>query len=180
MPRSQRALLKLYDDCSEQVRGYFEHFRPLIENYPYEVALSYAFGQVELAQTMTLYCGVVKIHRVDARLARAAVDAYHMSRAGFLGKVEAIYGKPLPKAAQRKLTSAEGVRDKVMHGKGASDQEKRTALANVLRYAEAVNAFLDPVAGLQPFGSLRGFKGRARSLDRSTSRWVLKGMGFPV
>ena len=66
----------------------------------------------------------------------------------------------------------------VMHGKQASDALLRNAIARVLEYAEAVNAQLLSGFALEPFGSLKGFAGRAKKLDKRTSRFMLKGMGF--
>lgn len=178
--KTLKGLKKKYEGCSAKVRGYFPHFEKLAEEFSYDVVLSYVFGLVELAQNMTLYCGIVKLHRADATLARKAIDVYHITRNGFHDKVTIVYGKPIPPATVSKLKSAEKVRDKVMHGKKCSDADKREALASVLEYAEEVNAFLKKEAGIEPFGDLRGFKGRAASLDKSTTRWILLGMGLPA
>ena len=56
----------------------------------------------------------------------------------------------------------------------------REALVDVIEYAETLNAELKASAGFEPFGDLRGFKGRAKSLDDATSRLVLKGLGFTL
>lgn len=176
--KTLKGLKKKYAAAPEKVRAYFQHFEKLAEEFPYDVALAYVFALVELAQNMTLYCGIVKVHKVNATMARSAVDAHYMKRKDFREKVEVIYGKPIPSSTTEKLTSAEKVRDKVMHGKQCSDAAKRTALAQVLEYAAEVNAFLKKEAGIEPFGSLKGFKGRAKALDKNTSRWVLKGMGI--
>lgn len=171
-------LKKKYQKSPAKVQAYFPHFENLVAGFPYDVALSYVFGLVELAQNMTLYCGIVKVHRGDASMARSAVDAHHMTRKEFREKVSVIYGKQIPATTTVKLDKAEKIRDKVMHGKQCSEADKRTALALVLEYAAEVNAFLDKEAGVEPFGSLQGFKGRAKALDKSTTRWILKGMGF--
>jgi hypothetical protein len=67
-----------------------------------------------------------------------------------------------------------------MHGKAATDDDKRNAIAHVLQYAQEVNTLLCPAWRPKPFGNLRGFKGRGKSLDVATSRWILKGMGFNI
>ncbi len=176
--RSLKGLLAKYDAAPGRVRAYFPHFKQLAEDFPYDVVLAYVFGQVELAQNMTLYCGIVKLHRADASLARKVVDSHHMTRPGFREKVKVVYGTPIPADITAKLDRAEKTRDKVMHGKACTDAEKRNALGYVLEYAEDLNAHLEELAGIQPFGDLRGFKGRAKSLDKKTTRWILKGMGF--
>ena len=176
--KTLKGLKKKYAKAPDKVRTYFAHFERLVDEFPYDVALSYVFAQVEMAQNMTLYCGVVKVHRANSSIARNAVDAHHMSRKDFRDKVKVIYGKAIPTSTQAKLDEAEKVRDKVMHGKRCSGADKRTALGLVLDYAAEVNDFLRKEAGIEPFGSLKGFKGRAKALDKSTSRWILKGMGF--
>jgi hypothetical protein len=136
------------------------------------------FSLVELAHNMTIYCGVVKIHRVDKTLARTAVDSHHMTRKGFGELYATIFGKSLKKATADKLAEAEKVRDRILHGKMVSEADKRKAVVDILEYAEAFNAEVQDLAGFKPFGSLQGFKGRAEALDKSTSRWILKGIGL--
>jgi hypothetical protein len=65
-----------------------------------------------------------------------------------------------------------------MHGKGASDDDKRNAIAHVLEYAQELNDLTERLGGPRPFGDLRGFKGAGQALDKATTHWVLKGMGF--
>jgi hypothetical protein len=50
----------------------------------------------------------------------------------------------------------------------------------VLYYTDQINRFLEGRdVGFKPFvGDLRGFVGRLESLDTTTSKWILKGMGF--
>ena len=77
-----------------------------------------------------------------------------------------------------KIESAQKTRNKILHGKTVSDADKRRAIISILEYAEAFNEEVSAVAGFRPFGSLQGFRGAAQSLDKSTSRWVLKGIGL--
>jgi hypothetical protein len=65
-----------------------------------------------------------------------------------------------------------------MHGKSASDDQVRNAVAHILAYATAMNECTAEYDGPKPFGDLRGFKGAAQSLEKGTTRWVLMGMGF--
>jgi hypothetical protein len=165
---------------THEVQRYFPHAPKLAKEFPWEVCLAYMFARVELAHNMAIYCGTVKLHRADAELARKAVMQQHMTREGFRDLFKAIYQHAIPDAALAKLADAEGVRDKVLHGKSASDGDMRKAVVRVVEYAEAFNAFSRGVAGVMPFDDLRGFKGRAKSLDKSTTRWLLKGMGFDL
>ena len=176
--RSKPGLRNYYFSLSKEVKAYFHHLPKLSKDFPLDVCLSYAFSQVESAHNMALYCGAVKIHKVDKGLARIAVDTFRMERRPFREKFRAIYGGDLPNQLVVVLQAAESVRDDVMHGKSPSADAKRQAIGDVLEYAEGLNTFAYEQAGIRPFSDLRGFKGAGKSLDGSTSRWVLKGMGF--
>lgn len=178
VPGTWRGIVGRYNSCSKEVRDYFNHFPSLAENYPWDVSISYLFGLVELAHNMTLYCGVVKLHRVNATMAKTAVNNQHLTREGFKELYKSVFGKTLKTSVSKKIEEAEKIRDKILHGKRVSEADKRKAVCDVLDYAEAFNEELNDVAKFKPFGSLKGFKGRATSLDKSTSRWVLKGIGF--
>ena len=180
-PPSYKAILKQYNESTGNVRGYFSELPSLLkDNYSYEVSLAYLFLETERAHNRTLYCGVVKLHHADSSIADTIVNAQHITREGFLDLYKNIFSKRLPDAINSRLKKAEKIRDRVIHGKGASDPEMRQAHVDVIEYAETMNNELKTIAGFEPFGDLRGFKGRADSLDKQTSRWLLKGIGFTV
>jgi len=178
--KSKPGLLNFFKSSNTEIQRYFVHLPALVEQFPLDVALAYVFAQVELAHNMTLYCGIAKLHRADADVAFRAVQAQHMTREEFRAKYEVVYSKPVPEATQLLLTYAEAVRDRVMHGKYASDDQKRNAIAHVLAYAAALNDCTATHGGPRPFGDLRGFKGAAQALEKGTTRWMLKGMGFKL
>lgn len=177
-PRNLNDVCKVLRTCPPTVQGYFPSLQKLLDELPWEVCVSYVFYRLELAKHMTLYCGIVKLHRTDAVLTRRLVDAHHMSRGEFKSLFETIFGAPVPATQLAILESAEKTRDRVMHGKRVAVAEMRQAVVDVLRFATDFNAHVAGVAGFKPFGDLRGFKGRAKPLSRQTSRWVLRGMGF--
>ncbi len=130
---------------------------------------------------MTIYCGIVKILKVDSDLLGKAVDNHHMTRQEFKNLYESIFRKPPKKNMITKIEIAEKFRDRILHGKkNVSEEDKRKAVVSILEYAEAFNAEVNTIAGFKPFGPLQGFRGNARPLDKSISRWVLKGIGFSV
>lgn len=179
VPRT-RGLLNQFDRCSDEVRSYYEHFPKLAEEFPWDVTISYLFARVELAHNMTLYCGMVKQHKVDTGIARTAVDNRHMTRDGFKELFKAIMGKSLKHSIIAKMKEAEKIRDKILHGKSVKDEDKRKAIADIIAYADLYNSFVFDIGGFKPFGPLQGFKGRGAPLDKSTSRWIVKGMGFEL
>lgn len=176
-----RGLVNEFGRCSTEVKGYFPHLPKLVEQFPLDVCLAYMFARMEQGQNLALYCGIVKVHKADATLAWQGIQSHHITRDEFRKKFRVVFSADPAKAAQKDLAVAEKVRDAVMHGKSVNDAQKRDAVAAVFWYAEEINKQLDSVAGFKPFRpSLKGFKGRARSLDKNTTRWILKGMGFDL
>jgi hypothetical protein len=175
------AVLKRYNNSTEKVKGYFDQLPDLVHGgFPYEVCLAYLFLRLEKAQNRALYCGVVKLHRANGEMADKAINSQHLTREGFLKLYSTVFGKSVPDATLKLVKKAEKIRDKVIHGKKVSDSDVRESLVDVIAYAESLNKELNAVAGFEPFGDLRGFKGRGVSLDNTTSRWLLKGLGFAL
>lgn len=177
-PGSWRGVVQAYKSMPERVRKYFAHVPSLAKDYPWEVCIAYQFGRMELAHNMAIYCGIVKLHRAFPALARTAVEQHHMTRPEFQRLYETVFGAKLTKPVRDLIDEAESIRDKIMHGKTITDAQMRKAVVDILKYAKAVNDRTNDLGGIQPFGDLRGFKGRAASLDRSTTRWILKGIGL--
>jgi hypothetical protein len=180
VPSTRKHLVQVYDNATDPVRGYLSDLPGLLASFPLDVSLAYLFSRVELAHNMTLYCGVVKLHRAHRELARSAVDSLHITRDGLATMVPKVLGQSVPDSTRDLLQRAEAIRDKVMHGKTTLEREKREAIAAVIDYADALNDFVLSTGGFRPFGSLQGFKGRGAPLGKATTRWMLKGMGFDV
>ncbi len=175
-----KALLKCYEARSEPVRSHFAHLPKLIKDLPYEIAIAYSFLKIEQAQNRALYGGVVKVHRCNAEFAGRIMNLQHLTRPGFKDLFKNVFGKPLQAATAEKIADAEAIRDKVIHGKQVSDGELREAVADVLMYAEDFNAEVQALAAFNPLGDMRGFIGRAETLDKRTSKWLMRGLGFGV
>ena len=173
-----KSILRRYERAPPEVQFYFDALPSLVRDYSLDVCLSYLFGRIELAHNMALYCGVVKLHKVDAPLARKAIDSHHISRDEFKALFATIFGKRIGRPILDEIEAASKVRDKVLHGKSYTEAELRGAVVDVIDYATKFNDLVFGIAGFKPFGSLKGFKGRAKSLEKSTSRWVLRGVGF--
>lgn len=178
--KSKPGLKKAFDACSDEVREYFKHIPKLLDDFPMDVCLAYVFARLELGQNMALYCGAVRIHKANAEVARNAVAVQHMTRKSFVTLYETVFDLDLPKTAHDDLKNAEETRDRIMHGKGADDDTIRNAIARVLEYAVEINTQLHAKHGFKPYGSLQGFAGKSKKLDKRTSRFLLKGMGFAI
>ncbi len=176
-----KALLKIYEKQPEEVRGHCEHIPNLIENFPsYEAALAYAFLKIEQAQNRALYGGVVKLHRGDAEFVRRVMNHQHLTRDGFKDLYKNVFGTSLSKPTAAKLNNAEKIRDRVIHGKSVAPDEMRKAIADCLEYGNLFNIDVSDAAGFKPLGNMRGFKGRGIPLDKRTTKWLMRGLGFGV
>lgn len=178
--KSKPGLKSAFNNCSADIHGYFEHIPKLLDDFPMDVCLAYVFSRLELGQNMALYCGAVRIHKANAEVARKVIGTHHMTRDRFISLYKTVFDTDLPAAAHSDLKSAEATRDMVMHGKKTSDEKIRNAIARVLEYAGAINTQLDAKHGLKPYGRLQGFAGKSKKLDKRTSRFLLKGMGFAI
>lgn len=176
------ALLKRYDSCSDDVKKYFDLLPPLVKDYPHSVSLAYMFFQTEKAQNRILYGGVVKLHHGNARTVESLVYTAHIKRESFLSLFKNVFDKELTQSIASKLKIAETTRDKLLHGKKVPEANLREAISDVLDYAEAMNAEVETLANFKPFGDMRGFKGRGGrdALDAKTTKWLMKGLGFPA
>lgn len=172
VPKSWRGVVNRYNSSPEEIRGYFSDIPALIENYDWEVSLGFMFARVEKAHNILLYRGAVKIHRANPTVAPQAVDRHHMTRKEFRRLYKNVFGEPLPQEAVDLIKDAEAVRDKVLHGKSASDALKRKAIVRILEYAEKVNSEVQSLAQFKPFiNDSRGYTGRREALDESTTQW---------
>ncbi|MFC1537548.1 hypothetical protein ACFL4P_01840 [Gemmatimonadota bacterium] len=176
IPRDYRSIINLFRAKPEEIQKYFEHFPELSTNFPWEVSLGYLFTRVEKAQIMTLYCGAVKLHRTNTELTNKNIQSKHIKRKAFLKLFENIFNKNINDSILINLREAEKVRDNVLHGKDVSDAKMREAVVRIFKFAEEFNNFMSRVGGFKPFGNLRGYKGRTKLLEKSTTRLVLKGL----
>ena len=178
--KNYKQVLAQFNGKSKDIIGYFPEFRKLAVGYSWDVSLSYVFSRIEKAKHMTIYCGIVKLHWTNSALTKELIDKDHMSRSRFRELFKTVYGDSMNAALMDKLSGAEAIRDKVVHGKSWSDEQARTALIEIFDFAEGLNELTHKIAGFKIFGDLRGFKGRKESLSRDTTRWVLRGMGIPA
>ncbi len=176
----RRTVVDKFNACPEEIRASLSDLPGLLEGFPLEVALSYLFAQVERAHNATLCSGAVRIHRANRSIARAAVGAHQVTRESFQERFQTVFGRPIPDEVRQELEAAELVRDRILSGQPTPEKEKRESIGHVLDYAQAFNRFVNSLARFKPFGDPKGSNGGAEPLDRSTTRWMLKGMGFSL
>lgn len=179
VPGTYRGVIGRFRQYPAEIQGYFESLPGLIEEFEWEASLGFAFIKVEKALNVMLYCGARKLHRADAEVAYRFVDQHHMTRKEFRRLFKNVFGEAISQAVVDLLAVAEKVRDKVIHGKTASDEDHRRAIVHVLAYASEMNDLVHRLAGFRPFtADLRGFAGRGDTLDASTTAWLMRGLGF--
>ena len=179
-PATYKGLTRKRGGCSASVGDYYRNFDSLVTDYPYEIAIAYCFLKLEQAYNRTLYGGVRKVRKVHTDIARSILDRQHLTREGFLILYKATFDKPISESVQRKIKYSEKIRDRITHGKTVQDKESRECLSDLLDFSEGLEKEVQACAGFSPFGDMRGVTGRAESLDRSTSRLVMKGLGFAL
>ena len=172
-------VIKHFEDAPERIQSYFPDFVDLVKGYDWEVAVSYVFSRIEIAKRMTIYCGITKLHWAESSLTWKLVSEDHLSRLRFYELFKDVFGKKIPDPIRDKLETAEKLRDKIAHGMSWTQAEARTAMIKIIEFATEFNAFVHSEAGFQPFGDLRGYKGRKEPLTKATTRWILRGMGIP-
>lgn len=179
MPKTYRSVINHYKAAPKSIQEYFPDFVNLVENYDWEISVSYVFSRIEQAKRMTIYCGIVKIHWCESKLTWKLVSEDHMARSRFKNLFKIVFGKMIPNELVGKLEKGEKVRDKIAHGMNWTPKEAREGLTSVLDFAEEFNEFVSSLGGFRPFGNLRGYKGRKMPLQKSTTKWILLGMGIP-
>ena len=143
IPANRRALENQFDELPPKIREYLKELPQLLSaDFSLDVSLAYVFARVELAHNMTLYCGVVKLHHANSMIARSVIDAQHITREKFGKYMDTVLGSRVPETVREFLQKAEDTRDDVMHGRKRSERDKREAIANVIKYAKAYNAFV--------------------------------------
>jgi hypothetical protein len=169
-----------FESCPEEIRDYFSDLPRLLDSFSLDISISYLFAQVERAHNTSLCYGAVMVHKANRNVARTAVGAQQLTREGFQQQFETVFGKPIPEEIKLELEWAQDVRDRILNGQRVLEKEKREAVAHVLDYAQALNRFVKGIAKFKPFGGPWGTDGCSASLSQSTTRWMLKGMGFSL
>ncbi|MHC4517026.1 MAG: hypothetical protein ACYTAS_00415 [Planctomycetota bacterium] len=167
-----------FDSCPEEIRAYLSELPRLLDSLPLDVSISYLFTQTQRAHNAALCSGAVKVHKANRNVARAAIAAQRMTIESFQERFETVFGKPIPDEVKHELEAAEIVRDRILNGQRTPEKEKRETIGHILDYAQALNRFVNGLAKFKPFGDPKGSNGCAESLGKSTTRWMLKGMGF--
>lgn len=164
----------------EKIQDYFDPCLKLMrdDDIPWDVVISYMFSKIEAAQRTTLYVGIRRKHRCHKDLVWQAIDREPLYKDEFRVFFKKVFGKNISKKTEEILMPATNARNKIMHGFGASTAEKKRAVSAIMDYCVKFNEEMAEIGGFQPFGSLQGAIGASTFLDKSTTKWMLIGMGF--
>jgi len=173
---------RAFNKLPEKTRDYYEHFPSLLNDSLLDVSIAYLFMGIERAHFRALHCGLTVKHKADAAVTDAVLTRQRISRRDFEKFFKAVFGEKVEAGTLRKLREAEKIRDKVIHGREPTDAENKRAIIGALEY---IKGFVKQIEKnhklLNPFGPLKGVGGLKKTrLPKTTTRWVLKGMGFDV
>ena len=177
--KSYRGLVKKFQALPEGTKTYLKGLGPLIsEPITYPVALAFSFMKLEEGNHRALKCGLIRTHKCNSGKVDDALFKQHFTRQYFRTVFKNVFGKEVERELLETLQKAEKVRDKLIHGKGASDSDLRIGIAGALDYIDGLGAFVESETKKNPFGDLRGLAGKSSLLDPVPSFWLLKGLGF--
>ena len=180
IPGKRLGLKNVYSSMPDEVRSFFVDLPALIDSkFSLDIALAYMFFRIELGQRQMLYYGARKLHRTETQLTWKAIDLHHFTRKEIKDKFKTIYGFRISNTADQYIADAEKVRDKLMHGIKPTEKELREAICRAMYYVKEINELVAKKYDFYPIsGYQRGISGRSKPLDKSTTKWILMGMGF--
>jgi hypothetical protein len=177
--KSYKGLQKQFQALPVQVQSYLKGLEPLLATpETFGVALAFVFMKLEERNHRALKCGLVRIHKCNSIKVDEALENQHFTRAYFRSVFKNVFGEEVEKTLLDWVQGAEKVRDKLIHGKGATAPELRTGISNALKYVEGLGKYVQEKTKKNPFGDLRGLAGKATLMEPVPSFWLLKGLGF--
>jgi len=179
-PASYISLIAKFNAQPQSIKRFFPSFVDLVQDYEYQIVVAYCFFRLEQAYNRILYGGARKKHKANSTVLSNVLDKQHLTREGFLSLFVNVFGVPVTDATKAKIKFSEKIRDRIIHGKHVPDSDARKCLSNLLDFMTSLETEVRAAAPFSPFGDLRGLTGQSASLDASTTKWLLKGMGFAV
>ncbi len=177
---ADKRILNVFKRLPKKTRDYYEHFPSLLKDSLLDVLIAYLFMGIERGHYRALHCGLTVKHKADAAVTDAILMKQHITRGSFEKFFKAVFEENIEPGTLRKLREAEEIRNKVIHGRKPTDAEKKRAIIDALEYVQGFAKQIEKNHNLlNPFGPLTGVGGRKKTrLPKTTTRWVLKGMGF--
>jgi hypothetical protein len=176
----KQSVIDVFNNSTARTQEHFRHVPSLIQQYQPSVALGYVFDRTAEAHNAIIVAGLVVKHRAYRDVAREIASFQECTWDEFHYEFQTVFGSVIPETASDPYIFANEMRRALMSGKRVSSKDQCAVIENVLRYADAFDAFVWADARLHPFSDLSKVKSRGAALDKESTRWVLKGMGFPL
>jgi hypothetical protein len=178
-PKNMVALKKHFEALPDASKKYLSKLEALLRSADnLELAIAYCAMKLEEGNHRALKCGLVRIHSCDSSKVDEALSMQHFTVSSFEEIFKAVLGSTLPVSAKSALERYQEERNKLIHGKGAKPEEMRSGIRDAMTYMSELGAFVFEKTKKNPFGDLRGLKGRKELLPVSSTHWMLKGFGF--
>lgn len=144
----------------------------------YEIALAYCFMKLEEGHHRALKCGLIRIHECNSAKVDSELEKQHFTAEKYAKVFKNVFSDSIPPSAKENLNKAQGIRNKLIHGKTTSDPKRREAIYYALMYMNELGNFVKAKTGKNPYGDLRGLSGKKELLAEKSTTWMLKGFGL--
>lgn len=173
-------VLNKYKSLDEDLKWYFQELPSLInKGFQYEICIAYLFMQLETARLMTLYCGIKRKYKTDTEVTWKILDANEINWKNFKEFFFNIYHKKYDTNLHKRLEFAIRIRNILIHGGSAKEQDKIKCILNIFDFCINYNNYIYKIAGFKPIGRLTGVFGASiYNLDGEVSRMVMRGLNF--
>lgn len=160
----------------EDVKAHLRELEPLLQAADLNLSLALLFLLIEQGRYRAMKCILVRNLKCMTSVVDDELNARAFSRKSFRSSIRSLIGIDISKGDYRALENAEAIRDKIFHGRGASDAEKREAISNCIKFIDVFGAKVKGKTGKNPFATLRGLTSRIKPVSRAQSNWILKGV----
>jgi hypothetical protein len=179
IPKSYKGLKKQFDLLPEETKGYLAKLEPLLQDGTnFEIALAYCFMKLEEGHHRALKCGLIRIHECDSAKTDEILDKQHLTNEVFVSIFKNVFGGAIPNEATEFLQKAQKIRNRQIHGKNTTNAERREGIHFSLKYMEKLGEYVRKKTDKNPYGDLRGLKGKKLLLASRSTIWMLKGFGL--
>jgi hypothetical protein len=179
LPKSYKGLKDVYESMDQETKVYLSKLEPLLsDGKNYEIALAYCFMKLEEGHHRALKCGLVRIHECDSKKVDSELEKQHFTSDKYALVFKNVFSDSIPAQAKDYLSEAQKIRNKIIHGKSTTDPKRREAIYYSLEYMKILGAFVKEKTQKNPYGDLRGLKGKKTLLPAKSTVWMLKGFGL--
>ncbi len=178
-PKSYRGLKSVYFRLDNDVKSYLSKLEPLLsDGKNYEMALAYCFLKLEEGHHRALKCGLVRIHKCASSKVDSELEKQHFTADKYSIVFRNVFSEDVPLQIRECLSTVQGIRNKLIHGKTTTNTKRREAIYYALQYMNQLGGFVRDKTQKNPYGDLRGLPGRQELLSPSSTIWMMKGFGL--